>query len=70
LSAEFGPCAETIKHWIAQAAGDIGNSLPGKASLNTAEREELSALRREVRQLKMERDILAKATAWFANNKD
>lgn len=31
LSAEFGPCAETIKHWIAQTAGDIGNPLPGKA---------------------------------------
>jgi len=31
-----------------------------------AEREELSRLRRENRPLKTERDILAKATAWFA----
>jgi transposase len=34
--------------------------------LSTAEREELARLRRQVRQLQMERDILAKATAWFA----
>jgi transposase len=36
------------------------------ASLTSAEREELARLRRQVRQLQMERDILAKATAWFA----
>jgi transposase len=34
--------------------------------LSSAEREELARLRRENRQLKMERDILAKAMAWFA----
>jgi transposase len=34
--------------------------------LTTAEREELAHLRREVRQLKIEREILAKATTWFA----
>lgn len=66
LSAEFGPCAETIKHWIAQEARDMGKPLPGKGGLTTAEQAELSALRRENRRLKMERDILAKATAWFS----
>jgi transposase-like protein len=34
--------------------------------LTTAEREELNRLRRENRQLKLERDILSKAAAWFA----
>lgn len=34
--------------------------------LSSIEREELARLRRENRQLKLERDILAKATAWFA----
>ena len=34
----------------------------------TTEREELSGLRREVRQLRMERDILRKATAFFAKD--
>ena len=35
-------------------------------SLTLAEREELTRLRREVRQLRLERDILSKAAAWFA----
>ena len=34
--------------------------------LSAAEREELARLRREVRQLRLERDILSKAAAWFA----
>ena len=34
--------------------------------LTTAERDELIRLRRENRQLKLERDILSRATAWFA----
>jgi transposase len=38
--------------------------------LTSAEREELARLRRENKQLKVERDILAKATAWFARETD
>jgi transposase len=38
----------------------------GKDELSSVEREELARLRRQVRQLQQERDILAKATAWFA----
>ncbi len=47
---------------------DLGQGrLPSAASpLTSAEREELQRLRREVKQLKVERDILGKATAWFA----
>ena len=66
LSREFGCTAQTITNWVGQAAIDDGKPLPGKEGLTTAEREELSRLRRQVRQLQMERDILAKATAWFA----
>ena len=66
LSREFGCSAQTIINWVAQAAIDAGKPLPGKDGLTSAEREELSRLRREVRRLQMERDILAKATAWFA----
>jgi len=47
----------------AQADRDEGRRADG---LTTAERQELVRLRRENRQLKMERDILSKATAWFA----
>ena len=38
--------------------------------LTTAEREELVRLRRQLRQVQTERDILAKATAWFAGRSD
>jgi transposase len=70
LSREFGPTAQTIINWLAQAARNSGKPLPGKEGLTSAEREELTRLRRENRQLKMERDILAKATAWFARKSD
>lgn len=47
---------------------DQGEGPPPKATtaLTSAEREELQRLRREVKQLRVERDILGKATAWFA----
>jgi transposase len=66
LSREFGPSAQSICNWIAQNARDRGQPLPGKEGLTTAEREELLMLRRQLRQVQQERDILAKATAWFA----
>jgi transposase len=66
LSKEFGCCTKTIQSWVAQASiAQVPKSLV-KAGLSATEREELSRLRRQVRQLQMERDILAKATAWFA----
>ena len=69
LSREFQVTAQTIQNWVGQAARDAGQPLPGKEGLSTAEREELARLRRQVKQLQTERDILAKATAWFAGKK-
>jgi len=66
LSREFGPTAQSIANWIAQDARDRGKPLPGKEGLTSTEREELVRLRRQLRQVQQERDILAKATAWFA----
>jgi transposase len=66
LAREFGCTDQSIRNWVAQAAIDSGKPLPGKEGLTSAEREELTRLRRQVRQLQTERDILAKATAWFA----
>ena len=63
LAAEFEPSEQAIRNWDFQAAADRGEH-PG--ALTTAEREELTRLRRENRQLKVERDILGKAAAWFA----
>ena len=68
LAKEFGCHVSSIHNWVGQANAIAS---PGAAgALNQAEREELIALRRKVRQVEMERDILAKATAWFAHNGD
>jgi len=63
LAQEFEPTAQTIYNWVAQADRDTGKRHDG---LTTSEREELTRLRRENRQLKLEREILSKAAAWFA----
>lgn len=63
LCKEFGCSYWSIKSWVKQAARDTGR---GDGGLSTAEREELTRLRRENRQLKLEREILSKAAAWFA----
>ena len=63
LGREFEPTAESIRNWVKQTDVDEGRRADG---LTSTEREELSRLRRENRQLKLEREILAKATAWFA----
>jgi transposase len=69
LSKEFGCHATSILSWVRQAASSGVTALPVNAApLSTQEREELVELRRKYRQLQQERDILAKATAWFANN--
>jgi len=66
LAKEFGPSAWTIGLWIKQAARDEGK---GDGGLTSAERQELTRLRREIRTLKEEREILSKAAAWFATEK-
>jgi len=63
LGREFEPTAQAIRNWVRQADLDEGRRDDG---LTTAEREELRRLRRENRQLREEREILAKAAAWFA----
>ena len=63
LAEEFEPSEQTIGNWVAQGDWDEGRREDG---LTTAEREELNRLRRENRQLRLERDILSKAAAWFA----
>jgi len=67
LAKEFEPSAQAIRNWVRQADRDEGRRADG---LTTAEREELRRLRREIRQLKVEREILAKAAAWFARETD
>jgi transposase len=63
LSREYEPTAQTIHNWVKQADVDAGIRSDG---LTTEEREELRALRRENKRLRMEQEILKKAAAWFA----
>ncbi len=67
LSREFEPTAQTIHNWVKQDDLDAGRRTDG---LTTAERDELRRLRRENKQLKIEREILKKAAAWFARETD
>lgn len=54
----------SVRAWVKQA--DIDEGKGSKGALTTAEREELAALKREVKTLRMEREILRKAAAFFA----
>ena len=70
LAKEFGCHVTSILSWVrlADEASGVTPAQPG--ALSASERQELIELRRKLRRVKVERDILAKATAWFANNSD
>ncbi len=67
LSREFEPTAQTIHNWLRQADLDDGRREDGATSV---EHEELRRLRRDNKRLRQEREILAKAAAWFARETD
>jgi transposase len=63
LAHEFGCSSWSIRQWDKRANRDAGR---GDGGLTSEERRELTRLRGESPQLKFEREILAKAAAWFA----
>lgn len=63
LAEEYEPSSQTIRNWVTQADRDTGARKDG---LTTQEKEELRRLRREVKVLRQEKEILKKAAAWFA----
>lgn len=67
LAREFKLAPQTVRNWVKIGDLDSGRRSDG---LTTSERDELAKLRKENRQLKVERDILGKAAAWFARETD
>jgi transposase len=64
VAEELDLTKTVLRRWVRQADTDEGNGPEG--ALTTAEKEELTRLRREVHTLRMERDFLKKTAAWFA----
>ena len=64
VARELDLTETAVRRWVEQAEIDSGGGPAG--ALTTAEREELSQLRKRVKTLEMEREILKKATAFFA----
>ena len=63
LAREFESSEQTIRNWVGQADLDEGLRSDG---LTTGARKEMRRLKRDVKRLRMERDIPKKAAAWFA----
>ena len=64
VAEELDLTKTVLRRWVQQANTDEGKGPEG--ALTTAEKEELTRLRRENRTLRMERDFLKKTSAWFA----
>lgn len=82
LAREFEPSAESIRAWVPRATGkegcpvsfadispwDRGAMEEKSDGLRATERDELTKLRRENKQQRVERDILSRAAGWFARD--
>ncbi len=64
VTRELDLTETAVRRWVAQSEIDSGGGPAG--AVTTAERDELAQLRKRVKTLEMEREILKKATAFFA----
>ena len=62
---DLGLHENVLRKWVRELSTDPVQAFPGHGQMKT-EQAEIAALRKEVAKLKMERDILKKAAAWFA----
>lgn len=66
IADELGVSHQTLRNWVAQTEIDAGK----RDGLTTEERDELRQLRRDNQRLRMERDILKKAAAFFVKESE
>ena len=62
---DLGVHVNVLRKWLKDLASDPQHAFPGQGQMKP-EQAEIAALKKEVAKLKMERDILKKAAAWFA----
>jgi transposase len=65
LAREFEPSGHSIRAWVAQADRNEGRREEAAPGLTAFERDELTRLRRENKQLRLERDILLRSMRWY-----
>jgi transposase-like protein len=66
IATDLDLTESALRNWVSQAEVDAGQSRTAPDALSTAEKTELSELRREVKKLRQERDILKAAATYFA----
>ena len=66
LAREFEPTGQSIRAWVAKASQKESRQGHAAVALAVPERDDLVRLRRENKQLRLERDILSKAAAWVS----
>jgi transposase-like protein len=66
VAKELGVVEQTLGNWVRQERIDRGE----RDGLSTDEREELTALKREVKRLTMERDLLKRSVAFWVKEQD
>jgi transposase-like protein len=70
IATDLDLTESALRNWIAQADVDAGRSSSSPDALTTSEKTELSELRREVKKLRQERDILKAAATYFAKESE
>jgi transposase len=70
IATDLDLTESALRNWVAQADVDAGHGSSGPDALTTSEKAELSELRREVKKLRQERDILKAAATYFAKESE